>query len=153
MSPRHWNTNYTARLTRRPVLIIWSCWRGAFLPSTSFSHFISVQLLPAFTLLSLGYISNSDWWSSYTDMGAIKAHGSSKEYKQLQKTIQAEDLVTAPTKVVFLKPLSGFESRLWAIQCTSLRELMPHDVTTALYCVGESTSHLGAVEISVYTPD
>lgn len=45
-------------------------------------------------------------------MGAIKAHGSSKEYKQFQKTVQAEDLVASPTKVAFLKTVSGFESRL-----------------------------------------
>lgn len=45
-------------------------------------------------------------------MGAIKAHGSSKEYKGFQKTVQTEDLVAQPTKVVFLKAVSGFESRL-----------------------------------------
>lgn len=45
-------------------------------------------------------------------MGAIKVHGSSKEYKQFQKTVQAEDLVAQPMRVVFLKAVSGFESRL-----------------------------------------
>lgn len=45
-------------------------------------------------------------------MGAIRAHGSSKEFKQFQKTVQAEDLVAQPTKMVFLKAVSGFESRL-----------------------------------------
>jgi len=63
---------------------------------------------------SVDFLSSSNLTvnGSYTDMAAIKAHGSSKEYKQLQKTIQAEDLVAAPTKVVFLEAVSGFGSRL-----------------------------------------
>lgn len=51
-------------------------------------------------------------YASYTDMDAVKAHGSTKEFKEFYKTVAVEDLVTAPTKLVWLKALSGFESRL-----------------------------------------
>jgi hypothetical protein len=45
-------------------------------------------------------------------MDAVKDHGSTKEFKEFYKILAAEDLVTAPAKLVFLKAVSGFESRL-----------------------------------------
>jgi quinol monooxygenase YgiN len=49
---------------------------------------------------------------SYTDMAAVKAHGSSKEFKQFYKTIQEEDVVTGLTQLKWLQEVSGFASRL-----------------------------------------
>jgi hypothetical protein len=45
-------------------------------------------------------------------MAAVKAHGSTKEFKAFYKTIQDEDLVTGPTQLKWLKEVSGFASRL-----------------------------------------
>jgi len=45
-------------------------------------------------------------------MDAVKVHGSSKQFNEFYKTVTAEDLVTRPTKLVWLKAVSGFESRL-----------------------------------------
>jgi hypothetical protein len=50
--------------------------------------------------------------NSYTDMDAVKAHGSTREFREFYMTMAAEDLVTGPTKLVWLKAVSGFESRL-----------------------------------------
>jgi quinol monooxygenase YgiN len=49
---------------------------------------------------------------SYVDMDAVKAHGASKEFKQFYQTMAVEDLLTGPTKLKWLKAVSGFESRL-----------------------------------------
>lgn len=48
----------------------------------------------------------------YTDMEAVKLHGSTAEFKAFYKTVQEEDLTAAPTRVQILKAVGGFASRL-----------------------------------------
>jgi quinol monooxygenase YgiN len=48
----------------------------------------------------------------YTDMEAVKLHGSTKEFKAFYKIVQEEDLTAAPTRVQILKAVGGFASRL-----------------------------------------
>jgi quinol monooxygenase YgiN len=48
----------------------------------------------------------------YTDMEAVKLHGSTTEFKAFYKTVQEEDLTAAPTRVQILKAVGGFASRL-----------------------------------------
>jgi quinol monooxygenase YgiN len=49
---------------------------------------------------------------SYVDMNAVKAHGSTKEFKAFQKAMQDEGLTTGPLELKFVKPIGGFASRL-----------------------------------------
>lgn len=49
---------------------------------------------------------------SYADNAALKAHGESEEFKKFYKTLVDEDLVDGATQLKFVKPVTGFISRL-----------------------------------------
>ncbi len=50
--------------------------------------------------------------NSYESMAAMKAHGSTDQFKALGKKMKEEDLVAGPTNLKFIKAVGGFASRL-----------------------------------------
>jgi quinol monooxygenase YgiN len=48
----------------------------------------------------------------YTDMDAVKLHGSTDAFKGLMKTIEEEGLAAQPMRLQMLKPAGGYASRL-----------------------------------------
>ncbi|KAH8598106.1 hypothetical protein B0O99DRAFT_507121 [Bisporella sp. PMI_857] len=49
---------------------------------------------------------------TYKNKEAMRAHGTSKEFKAFQKKIAAEDLVGRPMQLKVVKPVGGFAARL-----------------------------------------
>ncbi|KAM3080911.1 hypothetical protein ACMFMG_004871 [Clarireedia jacksonii] len=49
---------------------------------------------------------------TYKDNEAVKAHVGSEKFKEFQKTLKDEDLLSEPMSLKFIKPAGGFSSRL-----------------------------------------
>lgn len=54
----------------------------------------------------------ADVCHSYANKAALKAHGETDEFKTFYKTLVDEDLVDGATQLKFVKPVTGFISRL-----------------------------------------
>jgi len=48
----------------------------------------------------------------YKDEAALKAHGKFPEFRESNKTMKKENLLTGPTQIYILKSAGGFASRL-----------------------------------------
>jgi quinol monooxygenase YgiN len=64
-----------------------------------------VYSLPLCVIYNSSRISKYD---RYEDSDAQKAHEATDEFKRFYRTVQAEDLVTGPTQLKFLKVIGGF---------------------------------------------
>lgn len=49
---------------------------------------------------------------TYENQAAIEAHGKSEAFKTLGRTMQQEDLLAGPMKVMFTKEIGGYASKL-----------------------------------------
>jgi hypothetical protein len=48
----------------------------------------------------------------YKDKASIATHGGSDKFKALGRAFKVEGILSTPMKVIFTKPVAGFESRL-----------------------------------------